>query len=114
MTGVMFLLYARGCPFGIDNREPKEVIMSIEEIIHRMAEDDDFAGAMVDDPSAALEASGLELPPEEILALKAAFLRSTGKTDATEDPTEWFSPQFTPATADPTEWFEHQFQADIA
>jgi hypothetical protein len=110
----MFLMYARGCPFGIDNQEPKEVSMSVEEVIHRMTEDTDFAHAMVEDPRTALEAFGLELPPEEILALKAAFHRSSVPSGATEDPTEWFSPQFNPAVADPTEWFEHQFQADIA
>jgi hypothetical protein len=88
--------------------------MSMEEVIYRMTKDPAFAEAMLEDPAYALEISGLDLEPEELRGLQTAIHQLRVTSAATDDPTEWFAPQFNRAVADPTEWFEHQFQAETS
>ncbi len=91
--------------------------MNIENVIHRIARDPEFASAIVEDPIAALEAHGLELHPEELDALQAALSTPSGSnliTGTVGGPTDWFAPQFKGVIAGPTDWFIAQFRTEIA
>ena len=88
--------------------------MNIETVIYRIANEAEFARAIAEDPVAALEAHGLELHPDELVALRAAMSTSSGSnliSGAIADPTGWFAPQFKGVTPNPPiGWFAPQFK----
>ena len=79
--------------------------MSLENIIHRIASDPDFAHAIKEDAVATLEANGIELNREELDALKSALSTTTDNDNimrSTEQPEGWFRSQFKEVANQPT------------
>jgi hypothetical protein len=89
---------------------PNEVTMSIESVIHKIAVDPEFKRAMEEDPTAALKSHGIDLPLDELKALKVAMRDSELSAVLPNDPTDWYAPQFKGVVRDPTDWYAPQFK----
>jgi hypothetical protein len=90
--------------------------MSIETVIHRIANDSVFAHAMAEDPDAALEGHGLELPTDEVDALKHILNASPDSILSvvfTDQSSEWFVAPFKGVAKDPSKRSEEQARDEI-
>jgi len=91
--------------------------MTIENVIHLIANDPIFAEAIRKDTNSTLEAKGFKLCPEELNALKAAMIvvRDTDKVlGIISNPSDWFVSQFKGAIDNPSDWFLAQFHNEVA